>query len=248
MNRRFRLDPRLIETTIEDLLARRRHVRVLEIGAGEGRVLMQLHRDFPSVEFHGINRRRWVAMSGNASLKETAARYNIFEKETLGRSIFPEMHFYDASKLRFPDGYFDLIISQVSIHYVERKDMLLEEAWRVLRMNGRAFLHLDTWSESSPDYMPPITPRFLIYSGSRRVSAATWLKRIAKSGMKIRCVGKSTEGSCSTSVFIEKNTRRRLRLRLTYDWSSSFHLERLVEDAKSTEWLWGFRSVFRIPG
>lgn len=42
-------------------------LRILEIGCGEGKALLELRRRFPQAEIHGINRAPWDAMRGSES-------------------------------------------------------------------------------------------------------------------------------------------------------------------------------------
>lgn len=126
-NKKFSKD--IVQKLIRKALFKGEQVRVLEIGCGEGRVLMGLRKLFPTIELHGINRKPWAAMKGSSSLKRTATYYDIFTSSELKEVSLPKIYFYDAQELKFPDNYFDLIISQVSIQYVARKDLLLEEVW-----------------------------------------------------------------------------------------------------------------------
>jgi len=60
-----------IETFIDQRCRVSPSVRVLEIGCGEGRVLMELRKRLPTVELHGINKIPWTAMRGRESLLKT---------------------------------------------------------------------------------------------------------------------------------------------------------------------------------
>ena len=83
-------------------------------------------------------------MQGSQSLKKTALYYKIFSPTEIENISLPKIQFYDAKELRFQDNYFDAIISQFAIPYIDRKDILIEESWRTLKKGGSAFLHIDT--------------------------------------------------------------------------------------------------------
>jgi hypothetical protein len=66
----------VITDTLSEL-ASRPDVRLLEIGCGEGRVLMELRRSFPNLDRSGINRNPWPAMRCSQSLVETAGQVSL---------------------------------------------------------------------------------------------------------------------------------------------------------------------------
>src|SRR3990167_1710614 len=129
-NKKF--SPNILEKTIKSRLKINSNVKALEIGCGEGRVLMELAKLFPDIELHGINKKPWAVMRGTSSLKITGTHYKIFTTSEVKKIKLPTIHFANAKKLDFKDNYFDLIYSQVAIQYVDRKDQLIEEVWRVL--------------------------------------------------------------------------------------------------------------------
>ena len=214
-------------------------VRVLEIGCGEGRVLMELRKLFPDIELYGINKEPWPAMQGSQSLKKTALYYKIFSPTEIENISLPKIQFYDAKELRFQDNYFDAIISQFAIPYIDRKDILIEESWRTLKKGGSAFLHIDTRQDNYPDFMQCKTPRFIIYNGSKEYQLKKFIQGIAKAGCNIRC--KNAKGE--TTIVMDKN-RESLILGLQFDELSSFDLSLLNE--KEPRVFWGYRSVYRI--
>ncbi len=175
-NAKFR--DRVVENALRDAVASQESVRLLEIGCGEGRVLMELRKLFPSIEIHGINKKPWPAMKGQKSLMATERKYKIFLKEEAQNAELPITHFYDATQLRFPDHYFDVVISQVSIYQVIRKDILLQEVWRVLKKGARAFLHIDSMCKGYPDFLNQETPRFVIYKNDTPYPFKRYINRI----------------------------------------------------------------------
>lgn len=231
-----------IVKAIENALKLEDRVRVLEIGCGEGRVLMELRKLFPDIELHGINKKPWPAMKGSQSLKKTALFYKIFTQAELKDIRLPKIHFYDAKELRFNDSYFDVIISQVAIPYVARKDLLLKEAWRVLKKGGTAFLHVDSMEDSYPDFMQHETPRFIIYRNEKEYLLKQLAGNLRKNGFDITY---DTKGG-KARIILNKNTQRQLKLGLEFDALSSFNLNTLNEENENWHVYWGYRSVYRI--
>jgi ubiquinone/menaquinone biosynthesis C-methylase UbiE len=240
----------VIESTLRKTLRSREPVRLLEIGCGEGRVQMELRKLFPSVELYGINKKPWPAMNGQRSLIATATNYGIFTKEEARRVSLPVLHFYDATELRFPDGYFDVVISQVSIYQMKRKDLLLQEVWRVLKKRGKAFLHIDSMYEDYPDFINQETPRFVIYKDNRLHPLRRFTKGLRDKGYDISCRmafgNQSSDADLKrTNIVMRKNTEANLELNLAFDELSSFDLSVLGKIFKGDK-LVGYRSVFHM--
>ena len=241
---------RIVENALRDALVSHESVRLLEIGCGEGRVLMELRKLFPSIEIHGINKKPWPAMTGQKSLMDTAAKYRIFSTEEAKKVALPMLHFYDATRLRFPDHSFDVVISQVSIYQFKRKDLLFKEIWRVLKKGGRAFLHIDSMYEGYPDVLNQETPRFVIYKEEKLYPFKRFIKEVREKNYNITCkiaFGKQREDenlkrSC---IVMHKNIDTELHLDLTFDELSSFDvsaLGKIFHDDK----IIGYRSVYRF--
>lgn len=234
-----------------------KQVKVVEIGCGEGRVLMELKKQFPSLELYGINKKPWPAMKGISSLRRTGVYYEIFTKEELKNIKLPKISFYDASKLKFKSNSVDIIYSQVAIHYVQRKDLLLEEVWRVLKPGGIAFLHIDNYHESYPDFMQFRTPRFIIYhKDGKVVMLKSFVHSLKKKGFSISLVEDAKKSkniqkelrhlgpAIGTSIIIRKTTHNPLRLNLIFDKVSSFNLSTHEHRKELPSFFWGYRSVF----
>ena len=170
---------------------------LLEIGCGEGRVLMQLRKAFPALRLHGINKAPWPAMQGSESLRATALHHGIFDAATLEGLTLPTVHFADAGALPLADASLDVVISQVTIPYVERKERVLTETWRVLKPGGVALLHLDSRRRHSVDFLAGDTPTF--------VSTAT------ASGCRWPCCSPSCAHRESISTTASRPTRTQTR-------------------------------------
>lgn len=247
-NKKF--SPNILEKTIKSKLKNNQKVNVLEIGCGEGRVLMQLRKLFPNIELHGINKKPWIAMRGSSSLKTTGTHYKIFTPSEVKKVKLPTIHFTDAKKLKFKDKYFDLIYSQVAIQYVDRKDQLLEEVWRVLKPGGKAFLNIDARTENVPDFLDFTTPRFIIYKDNKIYPLKSFIKDINKSGFDIKYKTSVEKEKGETkkriNLVITKNINKKLNLNLKFDEPSSFNLNVLNEEKNRWSMYWGYRSVYKL--
>lgn len=249
MNARFGKKP--IQNFIKKRLASEKAVRVLEIGFGEGRVLMELRKFFPQKEIvlYGINDRKEKTMKSQKDFIKTAVEYGIASKKEAKKMILPKPYFYDAGGgLKFKSKFFDLIISQVSFQYVKRKDKLIEEIWRVLKQGGKAFLHIDSYAESYPDFLSynKETPRFLIYKNGRIVKLSKFFRGLRQKGFDIR-VRRAKDRPNHHILLMTKNTNKKLRLNLAFDGVSSFSPGTLKWTDKyktQKEIWWGYRSVY----
>jgi SAM-dependent methyltransferase len=137
-----------IQARIEDLVLD--HVmgwdgvgKVLDIGCGNGRLMIQIAKRFPLAEAMGVDYwgTAWDYSKGvcerNAAIEGVAQRVT-FEKA-------------NASSLPFDDGAFDLVVSNMVFHEVRDvrdKSELLKEALRVVRKGGWfAFQDLFLWKQ-----------------------------------------------------------------------------------------------------
>lgn len=224
-------------------------VRVLEVGFGEGKCLLELRDLFPNkkIELYGINNVRKGNMHKRNDFLKNAKKFGILTLQPL-----PKPYFYDAGEgLRFKSNYFDVVISQVSFHYVGNKARLLEEIWRVLKPRGKAFLHVDgKSSQDYPDFMKwnTETPRFIIYRDQKMIKLSSYLKRMKNKGYDIS-LRNSFNKKDHRIILMTKNNSRKLNLNLEYDGNSTL----LLTNLKGTDgykmdgsvW-WGTRSVFTI--
>ncbi len=224
-------------------------VRVLEIGFGQGRVLLELQARFPDAEIHGVNRWPSMLVTGSESLRKVAAHAGL-PLPPPGRP-FPHLHFFDAADMRFEDGTFDAIVSQVAIPYVDRKDDLLRETWRILRKGGVALLNVDVRHDPVPDFMRIETPRFVIWRDGAIVPLSAVAADLTARGFDVSCwqhVTKSAHDGREkrwTHVKLVKNRDEPLPLPLAHDPRSSFNLKKLKRIDKPSRIWWGHRSVFR---
>lgn len=117
----------------------------MEIGPGNGRVLMELKKKFPHVEFYGINKEKTRTFYRRDSFALTALKFNIFSKDEIRNIELPYIVFQDldfGNSIPYDDGKFDIIYSQATIDYIKYKFELFNEIMRVLKDGGITF-HTD---------------------------------------------------------------------------------------------------------
>lgn len=243
-----------LQATLERLLVSRRPLAVLEIGCGAGRALMELalaFRDEP-VKFYAINKELGNPLSSSADLARVAREYELDVDCAGSEWPLPELFFYDATTLHFPDNSIDMIYLSSVARFIERKAEFIEEVCRVLTPDGVAIIQL---SRSGWDYpegearedllVTPYTSRMVLTHGRDLVPLPTYLKQFAASGFEFDFI--------STPACVIRVTKRRpgrLSLGLEYDDVRSVPMMQLpygqddVREARG-----GFRSVYRItPG
>jgi SAM-dependent methyltransferase len=235
-----------IERFIKKRLKSEKVVRVLEFGFGEGKCLLDLRTIFPDkqVELFGVNKKKEGGMYKRSDFVKNAKKFG-FSVPKL--ALLPKPFFYDAGKgLRFKSNYFDIIISQIAFPYVDDKSKLLEEFWRVLKPQGKAFLNVDSYEIYYPDFMQinKETPRFVIYKGNKLIKLSAHLNKFRKKGFDIRF--KKKKNRALRFVLMKKNRTKPFKLRLKYDDDSSFNLTRFHKEKKIQGVWWGTRSVFKI--
>lgn len=119
--------------------------RVMEIGHGNGRVLMELQKRFPDVEFYGINKEKTHTFYRRESYILTALKFEIFTKDQVEETSLPYVVFQDldfGGKIPYGQNKFDIIFSQDTIKHIKYKFELFNEVMRVLKPHGIS-LHTD---------------------------------------------------------------------------------------------------------
>jgi SAM-dependent methyltransferase len=136
---------------IDERLATRDRVRVLELGCGYGTVLLELGQRYgPRIDAHGINREH---RDGNVDIfRRNGLERGLISPEEATTHPMPTIAYVDvADGLPYPDGGFDVVFSQVAWRYFGNKVGVLREVSRVLRDDGIAKIDAE---EIRPD-LPP---------------------------------------------------------------------------------------------
>lgn len=111
----------------------------------------------------------------------------------------------DAHRLPFPDGVFDVAISECTLSLLE-KDRALAEMVRVTRPGGRVGIHEICWKETAP---AELRERLVELEGERPETLDGWRSLLERSGLEdVRAYDRS-----ALMPRWMRDTRRRLGLR-----------------------------------
>jgi len=111
--------------------------RVLDVGTGRGLLLIGAAKRLREGRAVGVDIWSTKDLSGNAAERTQA---NI---EMEGVSGKVELRSEDATKMSFPDGSFDVVVSNLCIHNIPKqagRDRACREIARVLRLGGMAVI------------------------------------------------------------------------------------------------------------
>ena len=177
--------PYRLEDFIEDIYEKNRlmgeKTRVMEIGAGNGRVLMELKKKFPEVEFYGINKDKTHTFYRRESYALTALKFEIFNQAEIEDMVLPYIVFQDldfGAKIPYDNDKFDVIFSQGTLPYIKYKFELFNEIMRVLRKGGVSF-HADVTGVN-------------LYSKGLVVDLKDGMAEIRKQGIEIQVLENDT--------------------------------------------------------
>lgn len=116
--------------------------RVMEIGAGNGRVIMELKKLFPDVEFYAINKEKTHTFYRRESFILTALKFEIFTKTDIEGIDLPYLIFQDldfGARIPYDANKFDIVYSQGVVPQIKYKFELFNEIMRVLKPGGISF-------------------------------------------------------------------------------------------------------------
>ena len=119
--------------------------RVMEVGFGNGRVLIELKKLFPDVEFYGINKAKTLTFYRRESFILTALKFNLMTEVEAKEMVLPYVVFQDldfGQRIPYDDNKFDLIYSQSTLPYIRYTFELFNQIMRVLKKDGVS-IHAD---------------------------------------------------------------------------------------------------------
>ena len=125
-----RLTRRLYQRVIADLATLRlAEGKVLDAGTGPGTLVRELARSLPGLQVYGID----LSEDMIRLAREHAKREQLEER----------VHFAigDVAHLPYPDHYFDLVVSTISMHHWYELEQPLRDLYRVLRPGGRLWIY-----------------------------------------------------------------------------------------------------------
>ena len=98
--------------------------RVLDVGAGPGYLLEEIHCLKPGIELHGLDI--------SPAMIELA-------RKRLG-NVYADLRVGDIRKTEYPDGCFDIVTSTGSLYLWDEPEKGLTEIYRILKSGGSAFI------------------------------------------------------------------------------------------------------------
>jgi SAM-dependent methyltransferase len=169
----FRLEELITEIYEKNRLAGEK-TRVMEIGVGNGRVLMELKKKFPDIEFYGINREKTHTLYRRESFLMTALKFGIMNEREMENMTLPYLIFADldfGGRIPYDNAKFDLVFSQSVIPYIRYTFELFNEIMRILKSGGIS-IHSDVTGIS-------------IYQDGVLLGIKEAMKEIRKQGVEI---------------------------------------------------------------
>jgi SAM-dependent methyltransferase len=141
-----KIAPYRLEDIIQELLEKNRlageKTRIMEINPGNGRMLMELKKLFPEVEFYGINREKTHTFYRRESFILTALKFQIFNKTDIDQIELPYIVFQDldfGARIPYDEDKFDIVYSHDIIPRYKYKFELFNEIMRVLKPGGISY-------------------------------------------------------------------------------------------------------------
>lgn len=156
-------------------------VRILEIGCGYGQALIELALKFGSrVELHGVNREKRYDLS--LALRVAAYRGLTTDKLQISDGQVTIIAADAGKRLPYPDGFFHLIVSQMTVVFVPEKARLIEEVARILDPDGIALLHCEFVRKKLPG---EFRSSFDIQQGDKHIAVEDYLGKFPCLSYKI---------------------------------------------------------------
>ena len=153
--------------------------RVLDAGCGGGGMCVSLAEEAPFVA--GIDLEDRFRAAGDRLAREKGLTNLAFTQA-------------DGTKLPFPAGEFDLVLSHAVIEHVADPLNYLRELRRVTRPDGRVFLQTGPYLSPHGSHLPPLripVPLHLLIGRRAAFSSSVWLARHAPWVFSVPATGSS---------------------------------------------------------
>ncbi|MGV8087223.1 MAG: class I SAM-dependent methyltransferase [Candidatus Woesearchaeota archaeon] len=215
-------------------------IKILEIGCGKGVVLCQLNNMFKNLELHGLNLNATHGVKTQKDFIINARKKGI----TLNTKNLPYIHFGDATKLKFENNSFDIIISQVTFLHIKNKAKAIQEVYRTLKTDGVALISLGAYAirigkkDNTPKFYNNLNkllgkdynPRFLIKKDNKYIKISKFINSIIKQyniQLWTNAFTSKTQKAKGFWLIIRKEKNDKLNLNLKYlkDESKNLNLK-----------------------
>lgn len=124
-----RLTRRLYQRVVADVSQILSEGEVLDAGTGPGTLVRELARRQPRMQVYGIDLSEDMIRLARAHAKQ--------------EQLEERVHFAtgDVAHLPYPDNFFDVIVSTISMHHWYELEQPLRDLYRVLRPGGRLWIY-----------------------------------------------------------------------------------------------------------
>lgn len=231
-----------------------KRIQLLEVGCGQGNLLLDLLALYPRLQASGINKSNAHGIRNEHDLKRRS-------KER-GLASAPRAYIGDAIKLPFQSETFDIVISHVTLLHVHNKAKAIEEIYRVLKPGGIALASLGPYSirrkvgHAMPSFYRSLhrrlgtdfNPRFLIKSGAIFVPLSVFISDIGRrTGLRLltRIFTSESQRGIAQWLVIRKKEKGILRLGLQFLPHESQKLTHAF--SKKNPVNWGVIDLYRAP-
>lgn len=213
-----------IEKEVKVLLKNKKKIKILEVGCGYGKLLLELKKIFGDrVSTFGINKEKTWNLT---LIKKFAVAEKIFSKEEVTKNL-PRLYLLDVDKkFPFKDNSFDLVFSVRTIQYISNKAKFLENLNRIVNPSGIVITDIQDGSKDKP---LEFRHRWEILAKNKKISIYQLLS-------KEKSVHLSKERGNPQDKYLKMKKDPKFRLNLKF--ISSFNLHNINPD-----W-WGTKSVF----
>jgi ubiquinone/menaquinone biosynthesis C-methylase UbiE len=190
-----------ISKQIKEILKKKKQIKILEIGAGFGRALLELKQKFgEKVKVFGTN----YESEWNQKLTREYASDQKFSKEDIPKIY---TNFDAGEKLPFKNNSFDFVFCQATMQYIKDRVFFIEEVNRILTKEGMGVLELQEYRSDHPKEYENLIE---IWDKGKRIDFVKYLKNFKN--MQI----KKSKGRDWHYLIIKKAKNTKLKLKLVH--------------------------------
>ena len=160
---------------IKEILNNKKKIKILEVGAGFGRTLLELKKLFgDKIEVFGTN----FEKEFNQKLtREYAIDQGFSDKEI--PKIYP--NFDAGKKFPFKNNSFDFVFCQATMQYISDRALFIKEVNRILTKDGIAVLELQEYRKDHPKEYENLIE---IWDNGKRIDFLKYLRKFKNMQIK----------------------------------------------------------------